>query len=88
MATLGADPDQLDLLAQKFDEEAQKIEATITLITTQLGNTWWEGTDALRFRDQWASTHTPQLKQVITVLNGAAGDCRKQASQQRETSAA
>ena len=30
MAQLGADVEQLDLLSRKFDEEAQKIEATIS----------------------------------------------------------
>ena len=87
MAQLGADPDQLDQLAQVFTEESQKIEATISRITGQLGNTWWEGTDAVTFRDRWTSTHVPQLKQAVTALSEASAHCKQQASQQRETSA-
>ena len=39
MAQLGADVEQLDLLGRKFDEEAQKIEATISTISAQLTST-------------------------------------------------
>ena len=88
MAQLGADVEQLDVLARRFDEEAQKIENTISLITSQVNSTWWQGTDADRFRNQWQTTHSSQLRNVVQGLTDAAGQCRSQAAQQRQTSGA
>ncbi|MCY4486839.1 MAG: hypothetical protein OXF11_06940 [Deltaproteobacteria bacterium] len=88
MAQLGADVEQLEMLGRKFDEEAQKIEATISSITSQVAATWWQGTDAERFRNQWESTDTSTLRQVIQRLQAAANDCRNQANQQRQVSQA
>ena len=88
MAQLGANPEQLDLLARKFDEEAEKIDATISGITTQLASTWWLGPDKDQFENQWNTTLTSELRKVIASLKDAAGNCRKQADQQRQTSSA
>lgn len=86
MAQLGADVEQLDMLGRRFDEEAQKIEATISTITSQIQATWWQGPDAERFRSQWESADTSALRQIIQRLQGAATDCRNQATQQRQVS--
>ena len=88
MALLGSDPEQLDALARKFDEEAERIDSIITGITTQLGSTQWVGTDRDQFENQWNTSYTSQLRQVIASFNESAGNCRKQASQQRQTSSA
>jgi uncharacterized protein YukE len=86
MAQLGADVEQLDALARRFDEESQKIENTVSTITSQIGATWWQGTDAERFRNDWQTTYTSQLRNVIQALQEAATRCRTQATQQRQTS--
>ena len=88
MAQLGADVEQLDVLGRRFDEEAQKIEGTVSTITSQLASTWWQGSDAERFRSQWESVDTSALRQVVQRLQQAANDCRMQAEQQRQTSQA
>ena len=88
MAQLGADVEQLEVLGRKFDEEAQKIEATISVIGSQIASTWWQGADAERFRSQWESADVSSLRQVVQRLQAAAGDCRNQASQQRQVSQA
>lgn len=86
MAQLGADVEQLDMLGRKFDEEATKIEATISTISSQIASTWWQGADADRFRNQWESADTSSLRQVIQRLQAAAADCRNQATSQRQVS--
>ena len=86
MAQLGADVEQLDLLSRKFDEEAQKIEATISVINAQVQSTWWQGADAERFRNEWQTADTSALRQVVQRLQAAATDCRNQAAQQRQVS--
>ena len=88
MAQLGADVEQLEMLGRKFDEESQKIEATISAISSQIAGTWWQGADADRFRNQWESADTSSLRQVVQRLQAAANDCRNQANQQRQVSQA
>ena len=88
MAQLGADVEQLDSLARRFDQEAQTIENTISTITTQVGATWWQGTDADNFRNEWQTNYTASLRNVIQRLQDAASRCRTQANQQRQTSRA
>lgn len=86
MAQLGADVEQLDSLARRFDQEAQTIENTISTITSQIGATWWQGTDADNFRNEWQTNYTASLRNVIQRLQDAASRCRAQANQQRQTS--
>ena len=86
MAQLGADVEQLEILSRKFDEEAQKIEAAISVIGSQVQGTWWQGPDAERFRNQWETADTSTLRQVVQRLQTAATDCRNQANQQRQVS--
>ena len=86
MAQLGADVEQLEVLGRRFDEEAQKIETTVSVINSQVVATWWQGPDAERFRNQWQSTDTSVLRQVVQRLQAAANDCRVQANQQRQVS--
>ncbi|MCQ3814601.1 MAG: hypothetical protein KTU85_09345 [Acidimicrobiia bacterium] len=86
MAQLGADVEQLDVLSRKFDEEAQKIEATISVIASQIEGIWWQGPDADRFCNDWRTVDTIALRQVVQRLQTAATDCRSQAAQQRQVS--
>lgn len=86
MAQLGADVEALDVLARRFDEEAAKIEQTISIINSQLHSTWWQGTDAERFRSDWESSHTSALRQVSEQMKAAGSACSSQANQQRQTS--
>ena len=86
MAQLGADVEQLDLLSRKFDEEAQRIETAVSAISAQVLSIWWQGPDADRFRNQWESTDTATLRQVVQRLQAAGTDCRNQANQQRQVS--
>ena len=86
MAQLGADVEALDQLARRFEEEAQKIEQTVSIISGQLNNTWWQGTDAERFRSDWETTHTSTLRQVAEQMKAAGAASTAQANQQRQTS--
>ena len=88
MAQLGADVEQLEMLGRKFEEEAQKVETTVSTITSQVNATWWQGSDADRFRNEWQTTYMSNLRQVIQHLQQAGSGCRAQATQQRQVSQA
>ncbi len=88
MAQLGADVEQLDQLSKKFDQEAQALSQATSQITAQVNSTWWKGPDAEKFRNEWESQFASQLKKISEALRQVGTVVRKQAQQQRQTSAA
>lgn len=86
MAVFGADVEQLEQLGRKFDEESQKIKQAISTVASQMGNTWWQGPDANKFREEWESTHRSALTRMAEALQQAAQQVKKQASEQRRVS--
>jgi uncharacterized protein YukE len=88
MAQLGADVEQLDQLSKTFEQEAQQIAQATAKITSQVNSVWWKGPDAERFKSEWEGQYAAQLKRISEALKQVGQVVRKQASQQRQTSAA
>lgn len=86
MAVFGADVEQLEQLGRKFDEESQRIKQAISTVTGQIGQTWWQGPDANKFRQEWESTHRSALTKMAEALQQAAQQVKRQASEQRRVS--
>jgi len=86
MAKMGADVEQLDTLAKKFDTEAEQLNQTINQIGSQVKPVWWQGRDADRFRSEWDSQFAAQLRRISESLKQAGQGVRRQAQQQRSTS--
>ena len=86
MAKLGADVEQLDTLAKKFDQEAEQLTQAVSQIGSQVKSVWWEGRDADRFRSEWEATYASQLRKISEALKQVGQGVRKQAQQQRTTS--
>lgn len=88
MAKLGADVEQLDNLARKFDQEAEQLNQAINQINSQVRSVWWEGRDADRFRSEWEGQYSAQLRKISQALKEVGQVVRRQAQQQRQTSGA
>jgi uncharacterized protein YukE len=88
MAQLGNDPEQLDQLSKKFEQEAQQIQQATQQISSQVNSVWWKGPDADRFRNEWEGQFAAQLKKIAEALRQTGTIVRKQAQQQRQTSSA
>ena len=88
MAQLGNDPEQLDQLSKKFEQEAQQIQQATQQISNQVNSVWWKGPDADRFRNEWEGQFAAQLKKISEALRQTGTIVRKQAQQQRQTSSA
>lgn len=88
MAVFGADVEQLEQLGRKFDEESQQLKQAISVVANQLGQTWWQGPDADKFRQEWDSTHKAALARLAEGLQQAAQQVKKQAGEQRRVSGA
>lgn len=86
MAVFGADVEQLEQLGRKFDEESQKIKQAISTVANQMGQTWWQGPDANKFREEWESTHRSSLMRISESLHQAAQKVKQQANEQRRVS--
>jgi WXG100 family type VII secretion target len=88
MARLGADPEQLDQLSRKFEQEAQQISQATQQISSQVQSTWWEGPDSDRFKNEWNGQYAAQLRRIAEALREVGQTVRRQAAQQRQTSSA
>ena len=71
MSTVGADVEQLGSLKGTFDQQTQVVEELTSTIRGQLGNTWWQGPAAERFRQSWASEYEPALRRLQEALQEA-----------------
>jgi Alpha/beta hydrolase len=88
VAQLGADDVQLDELAQQLARQAASLRVTRRAIDGMVRSLWWEGGDAEGFRQQWSATHGPRLASIADRLDDVGRDLRRQAADQRATSAA
>jgi uncharacterized protein YukE len=65
---------QLQSLKGTFDREAHSVAELTSTITGQLGNTWWKGPAADRFRSSWESQFAPTLRQLQAALQEASAE--------------
>ena len=84
---LGADPQQLDQLAQRIHRRADEYEHADREIVRWLKRLDWVGPDAERFRSTYRSSMGPQIRDAAQALREAASELRVQAEDQRKTSA-
>ncbi len=82
----GANVEELNALGVDLTNKASDIRGILSQLNGKLGNTRWEGPDADRFRTEWSSQHVPALNKVISALDTAGGDAKKNADAQRTTS--
>jgi uncharacterized protein YukE len=76
--TVGGDLATLRQLFTTLGNSASDIEAVCTNIERELGNTVWTGTNAEKFREAWAQFKPTLNPQLVTTLNEAREDVRKQ----------
>jgi hypothetical protein len=68
MATIGGEVDQLTALKATFDRQSGSVAELIASIDSQLGNTYWVGPAAERFKGQWNGDFKRMLKNLQTSL--------------------
>jgi uncharacterized protein YukE len=85
MAFEGADPEQLDSLADQFHLTAQRLEDIRATLTRRLGYSSWRGPAADRFRHQW-TTSARSIDLTAQALREAQKQLAANADQQRQAS--
>lgn len=83
----GANVEELKGLGVELTNRSGDIKNILAQLNGKLNSTSWMGPDAERFRNAWTSQHVPALNKVISELNQAGMDAKKNAEQQRSTSA-
>ena len=71
MSTIGGEIGQLQSLKANFDRQSQAVHELTAAIRGELGNTWWKGPAADRFRDAWAGEFEPALRKLEAALQEA-----------------
>lgn len=72
MPTIGGELDQLAALKATFERQGGMVADVLSTIRSQLGNTYWEGPAAARFREAWQSDFEPMLQRLQQQM-GEAG---------------
>ncbi|WP_117211339.1 WXG100 family type VII secretion target [Allorhizocola rhizosphaerae] len=72
MPTIGGELDQLAALKATFDRQSGMVADVLSTIRGQLGNTYWEGPAAARFREAWQSDFEPMLQRLQQQMGEAA----------------
>lgn len=84
MSKIGGELGQLQSLKTTFDRESQTVATLLSTINAQVGNTWWVGPAADRFRNAWNSEFQPTLRKLQQALTEAGQEVnrRREALQQ------
>lgn len=77
MARIGGELDQLAALKATFDRQSALVTEMLTSIRNQLGNTYWEGPAAARFREAWQSDFEPMLQRLQTSMNESGAEINR-----------
>ena len=74
MPQIGGELEQLSSLKATFDRESGMVGELTTTVRAQLGNTYWEGPAAARFREAWQSEFEPMLQKLQQQLQEAGAE--------------
>jgi uncharacterized protein YukE len=88
MAMYGADIEQLQQLSTQLNTKASEIQNVISQLSSQISSVNWLGPDATKFKSDWQGQHVAQLKQVVSALQAASQNAKKNAQEQQTASGA
>lgn len=74
MPTIGGELDQLAALKATFERQSGMVAEVLTSLRGQIGNTYWEGPAATRFREAWQSDFEPMLQRLQQQLGEAGAE--------------
>jgi uncharacterized protein YukE len=82
MAVWGLDVDQVRQLSTQLKQQADQVQQILSSLTNTLNSTQWTGPDSERFRNEWSTTHTNSLRQVISSMQDAGQRAMQNANEQ------
>jgi uncharacterized protein YukE len=88
MVMLGADPEQLEALADVFHSRSVQLDCTKRDLTTLIHQVLWLGPEADFFQTAWQGQYRGSLQRIADLLESLAETLRRQADEQRTASQA
>ncbi|WP_342372849.1 hypothetical protein PCC79_01930 [Propioniciclava soli] len=86
MTMVGADVSQLRALGKQFGDTGRLFERTGVDLSAALARSAWTGSDATRFRSEWATRHRPRLGEAGDLLAEAGRALVAEACEQEQAS--
>ena len=83
MANVNLNIESLAETQRVFFQKAQELQALTSLVDSTLAATEWQSPAAEKFRQEWAQTYLPALRNVFAGLDSFQGDIAKQLERYR-----
>ena len=83
---LGMDIEQVQALASSMQTNSESIAQATAQLTSQIDSTTWHGQDQMKFRSDWDSIYSVQLRNVVEQLQERYTHLRSEADQQAQAS--
>lgn len=77
---VGGDLTQLAELDRSFQRQSQNVRELTSQLSGAVGNTWWVGAAAERFKSSWETDFKPMLMRLEQELEAAANEVRSRKS--------
>lgn len=77
MPRLGGDVDAMERLQGQLKQKGSEIQRLQGELTNMVGNTWWEGPAAERFRNEWNGQYKGSLQKLEALLGDLGQEVQK-----------
>ena len=82
----GLDVEAVKSLANTLRTQAESVRQVVTTITAQMGQTQWNGPDAVQFQEEWDGTHATKLNEIAAAIETYGTTADSNADRQQDTS--
>jgi uncharacterized protein YukE len=77
VSVLGGNIEQLQQLRSQLVNESQNVEALRSRLTQLLGDTYWQGPAADRFKSDWNGQYSQTLRNLSQVLTDLSAEVQR-----------
>ncbi|MBO0691800.1 MAG: WXG100 family type VII secretion target [Acidimicrobiaceae bacterium] len=77
MSMIGGNIPELGSLSNSLEKCSSDVTDILTQLNADLGNTWWVGGAADRFRADWESEYQPALRSLSQALTDASTEVNR-----------
>lgn len=77
MSLIGGNIPELESLSTSLTTNSGYVSDILTNLNADLGNTWWQGGAADRFRTDWETEYQPALTSLASALSDASAEVQR-----------
>ena len=83
---IGMNVEEVRALSRQLQQAAEQVKQIQSSLSSKLGGTTWVGQDQARFKSEWESTHSTNLRNVADALAQASQASLQNANEQEQVS--